>query len=218
MGINTRLCPFRQRSARLFRLRQSAGRACLDGALSRRGLDGGAQPEIYLRHARHADNRRACPGDRRAGRLSRHHPRRRPGGGDRAAAGLPLGRRSSVDRRSGLSSNPQFRRHDAETAGGRGRVLRSPCRRRHCGADQAQHQGRVHRIAPPPTRSRCRTSRPSPGGARRRGYRHDGQYRATPLFFPPARPRRRHLDPCGDEISGRHSDVLLGTVSANAAC
>ena len=36
-----------------------------------------------------------------------------------------------------------------------------------------------------------------------RRYRHDGQYLGDAAVLPPARPRRRHLDPCGDEISGR---------------
>ena len=141
-------CPFGQQSARLFRLRQSAGRACLDRAVSQCGDDGGAQPEIHLRHARHADHRRACQRHRRAGRLGRHDCRALgPGGGDGAAARLPVGGRPCPDRQFRLSPDPQFRRHDAETAGRRGRILRSACRRRHRCADQAKHQGRVHRIA-----------------------------------------------------------------------
>ena len=70
-----------------------------------------------------------------------------PGGGDGAAARLPVGRRPCADRRFRLPPDPPFRRHHAEAAGRRGRVLRSACRRRHRRADEAQHEGRVHRIA-----------------------------------------------------------------------
>ena len=204
MGINTRLA--HSATIRTTISASSIRPSCMPRPCSfpRRGDDGGAQPEIHLRHARHADHRRACPRHRRAGRLGRHDRGAvGPCGGDRAAAGLPVGGRPCPDRRFGLSPDPQFRRHDAEAAGRRGRVLRSACRRRHRGADQAQHQGGVHRIARLQHVRGAGHTGHRQGGARRRRHRHDGQHLGDAALFPPARPRRRHLDPCGDEISGR---------------
>jgi hypothetical protein len=165
---STRGWPIRATTRTLFRLREPARRACLHGAVSRCRDHGGAQPEICLRHARHADDRRAGRRDRRAGRIGRHH-HRAVGAGRRhhPAARLPVGRRPHADRRFGLSPHPPFRRHHAEAAGRRGRVLRSACRRRHRRADEGPTPASSSPNRPAPTPSRCRTSRRSPRPPRR---------------------------------------------------
>ena len=45
----------------------------------------------------------------------------------------------------------------------------------------------------------------------------DGQYLGRPALFPRAGEGRRSVDPSGTKYFGGHSDVMLGTVSANAA-
>ena len=128
-GVNTRLAHIGNDPQRLLRLRQPAGRARLDRAFSRRGDDGDAGAEIHLRDARHADQRRACRGDRCARRLGRHdHRAVRACRRDHPAARLPVGRRPCADRRFGLRADAPLRQHDAEAPRRRGRLLRSACR------------------------------------------------------------------------------------------
>ena len=212
--------PYRQRPARLLRLRQSARRARLDRAVPRRRDDG-------RRAARNIPTARAAR--RRPTRLPRAIDELEGSAGTilvpsgLAAVTIPLLAFLSagdhvliVD--SVYHPDPQFRRHDAEAARRRGRILRSAGRRRHRDADEAQHQGRVHRIA------RLQHIRDAGHSGHRAGRqqpwrgRHDGQHLGDAALFPAARPWRRHLDPRGDQISRRpFRHRCIGTVSANAA-
>ena len=112
------------------------------------GDDGGAQPEIHIWNARHADNR--CAGARRSTRWKAAAGTIVVPSGLAAVTvpllGLPVGRRPPADRRFGLPTDAQFRRHHAEAAGRRRRVLRSARRRRHRRLDEAANEGRVHRM------------------------------------------------------------------------
>ena len=111
--------------------------------------DGGAQPEIHLRHARHADHRRAC---RRRSTRWKARPARSLVPSGLAAVTVPLlAFLSAGDHLLIVDSVYHPTRNFADTMlkrlGVEVEYYDPHDRRRHRGADQAQHQGRVHRIA-----------------------------------------------------------------------
>ena len=118
--------PCRQRSARLFRLRQSAGRACLDRAFPDAAtMAARAQKYTYGTRGTPTTDALATAIDELEGSAGTILVPSGLAAVDHPAARLPVGRRPRADRRFGLPSDPQFRRHDAEAARRRGRVLRS---------------------------------------------------------------------------------------------
>ena len=205
IGINTRLAHGGYEPQRLFRLRQSARRACLDRAVSRCGNDVVERAEIHLRHTRHADHRRAGAGrsnelEGSAGTILV------PSG--LAAVTIPLLAFLSAGDHVLIVDSVYFpTRHFANTMLKRLGVeveYYDP----HVGAG-------ISALMKPNTKVVLTESPGSEhvrdaghsgdrqGGACRRRGRHDGQHLGDAALFPAARLRRRHLDPRRDEISGR---------------
>ena len=217
---DTRVVTAGRDPAVLSRLRQSAGLSRLDGALSQRRGFRRPPRALPVRAPRHADN-----GSARAGFAGARRPAMRRRGAAAVGAGGDFGgtafgragRRSSSRHRQRLRSDAQFLRPHPQPARRHRHLLRSAHRRRDLRTDAGKYPRRLPRIARLAELRDAGCCRPSP---RRRMPRA----RSCSWTIPG---RARSISArsifgvdlsiqAGTKYIGGHSDVMLGTVSANA--